>query len=193
MTRTKAFNETDALERAMDLFWMKGYHGTSMQDLVDAMGISRSSIYSTFGDKHAIFLAAFQHYKRGQQHSFDFLEESSGFTAALASFFNMLLRDIVSDEEKKGCFIVNSSTEMAWQDNAVKAIIQENYDEFESHFLPFFEKAIGQGEVRDTNDPRAMTRFLYVNMVGLRAVSRATDDITFLRDAAKTALNALIS
>ncbi len=193
MTRTKAFNETEALERAMDLFWMKGYHGTSMQDLVEAMGISRSSMYSTFGDKHAIFLAAFQHYKRSARHSFDFLEESSGFAAALASFFNRLLRDIVSDEENKGCFIVNTATEMAWQDSAVKAIIQENYNDFEAHFLPFFEQAIRDGDIGDNNDPRALTRFLYVNMVGLRAVSRASDDISFLRDAAKTALNALIS
>lgn len=193
MTRTKSFDETEALERAMDLFWLKGYHGTSMQDLVDAMGISRSSMYDTFGDKHAIFLAAFQHYKRSRQQSLDNLSSNnSGITTTLASFFNSLLRDIVSDEEKKGCFIVNTSTELAWQDDAVRAIIQENYNDFEAQFLPVFQMAIAAGELRPDKEPKEMTRFLYVNMVGLRAVSRATDDISFLRDAAKIALNALL-
>lgn len=191
MTRTKTFDETQALERAMELFWLKGYHGTSMQDLVDAMGISRSSMYDTFGDKHAIFLAAFQHYKRSQ--SFDFIDASSDIANTLANFFNHLLRDIVADDEKRGCFIVNVSTELAWQDTAVRSIIQENYQMFESQFLPIFQRAIENGELNAQKDPRAMTRFLYVNMVGMRAASRATDDITFFRDAAKTALNALLN
>jgi TetR/AcrR family transcriptional repressor of nem operon len=192
MTRTKSFNETEALERAMDLFWLKGYHGTSMQDLVNSMGISRSSMYDTFGDKHAIFLAAFQHYKRTQQDAFKYLKEESEITRILATFFNSLLRDIVSDKQNKGCFIVNSSTELAWQDDAVRAIIQENYLDFESHFLPVFQRAIENGELNEDKDPKALTRFLYVNMVGLRAVSRANNDINFLRDAAKVALDALL-
>ncbi len=192
MARTKSFDETEALERAMDLFWLKGYHGTSMQDLVDAMGISRSSMYDTFGDKHAIFLMAFQHYKRSQKENFGFISEDSEITSILASFFNTLLRDIVKDQEKKGCFIVNSSTEMGWQDDAVRAIIQENYEDFEAHFLPVFKRAILYEELSEDKDPEALTRFLYVNMVGLRAVSRVTDNINFLRDAAKVALKALL-
>ena len=193
MARTKTFDEDEALTRAMELFWKKGYHGTSMQDLVDTMGISRSSMYDTFGDKHAIFLQSFRHYKKNQQAVLANISEfNDGLQDILAKFFNLLLRDIVSDEEQKGCMIVNCSTELAWEDEAVRAIIKENYDEFEKRFLPVFTLAIKRGEIDIKKNPQAMTRFLYVNMVGLRAVSRSTDDVEFIRDAAKVALGTLL-
>ena len=193
MARTKTFNEEAALTRAMELFWKKGYHGTSMQDLVDTMGISRSSMYDTFGDKHEIFLQAFRHYKRTQYSVLSSIsEQSESISEVLGKFFNHLLRDSVSDEEKKGCFVVNSSTELAWEDEAVCSLVQENYEEFERLFLPIFTLAIKKGEIDIQKNPRAMVRFLYVNMVGLRAVSRYNQDAGFLRDAAKMALTTLL-
>jgi TetR/AcrR family transcriptional repressor of nem operon len=193
MARTKTFNEEEALTRAMELFWKKGYHGTSMQDLVDAMGISRSSMYDTFGDKHEIFLQAFQHYKQSQQSVLASLSsEGDSISKVLGTFFNHLLRDCVTDEEKRGCLVVNSSTELAWEDEAVRLLIEENYEEFERLFLPMFTLAIKKGEVDIQKNPRAMVRFLYVNMVGLRAVSRYNQDPEFLRDSAKMALTTLL-
>ncbi len=193
MARTKTFNEEEALTRAMELFWRKGYHGTSMQDLVDAMGISRSSMYDTFGDKHEIFLQAFRHYKRTQYSVLTSIsEQSESISEVLGKFFNHLLRDSVSDEEKKGCFVVNSSTELAWEDEAVCSLVEENYEEFERLFLPIFTLAIKKGEIDIQKNPLAMVRFLYVNMVGLRAVSRYNQDAEFLRDSAKMALTTLL-
>jgi len=60
MARTKDFDEDKVLQKAMNLFWHKGYNGTSMQDLVDGLGISRSSMYDTFGDKHTLFIRALE-------------------------------------------------------------------------------------------------------------------------------------
>lgn len=193
MGRTKTFNQKEALVRAMELFWKKGYHGTSMQDLVDTMGISRSSLYDTYGDKHAIFLQAFRQYKQNQQSELSSVSSDSlSISEILAQFFNKLLRDIVSDEDHKGCMIVNCATELAWEDEAVRAIIQENYSEFEKRFLPVFTLAQKKGEIELAKNSRAMTRFLYVNVVGLRAVSRSNSDIEFLRDSAKVALASLL-
>ena len=110
----------------------------------------------------------------------------------LGTFFNHLLRDCVTDEEKRGCLVVNSSTELAWEDDAVRSLIEENYDEFERLFLPIFTLSIRKGELDIQPNPQAMVRFLYVNMVGLRAVSRYNQDAQFLRDAAKMALTTLL-
>ncbi|MDQ1142393.1 TetR/AcrR family transcriptional regulator [Pedobacter agri] len=63
MARTKVFNEAEVLDRAMNLFWEKGYHATSAQDLVDGLGISRSSLYDTYGDKHSLFVMALKRYR----------------------------------------------------------------------------------------------------------------------------------
>lgn len=62
MARTKAFEIDAVLDKAMRLFWTQGYEKTSMQDLVDNMGINRKSIYDTFGDKHTLFLKALARY-----------------------------------------------------------------------------------------------------------------------------------
>src|SRR5277367_142217 len=66
MARTKDFDENEVLGKAINIFWYKGYNGTSMQDLVDGLGISRSSLYDTFGDKHSLYVKALESYqKRG--------------------------------------------------------------------------------------------------------------------------------
>ncbi|MEJ0106748.1 MAG: helix-turn-helix domain-containing protein [Bacteroidota bacterium] len=58
MARTKVFDEQMVLDKAMNLFWQKGYNATSAQDLVNGLSISRSSLYDTFGDKHSLFVKA---------------------------------------------------------------------------------------------------------------------------------------
>jgi TetR/AcrR family transcriptional repressor of nem operon len=63
MARTKDFDENEVLKKAVDIFWLKGYSATSMQDLVDGLGISRSSLYDTYGDKHTLFMKALESYQ----------------------------------------------------------------------------------------------------------------------------------
>ena len=63
MARSKEFDEKQALRKAMELFWQQGYEKTSMQELVDYMGIHRRSIYDTFGDKRTLFLSALSYYE----------------------------------------------------------------------------------------------------------------------------------
>ena len=63
MPRVKQFNEEQVLEKAMEVFWKKGYNGSSMQELVDGMGINRASIYDTFGSKEELFERAFEIYR----------------------------------------------------------------------------------------------------------------------------------
>jgi TetR/AcrR family transcriptional repressor of nem operon len=63
MARTKDFDENEVLSKAIQLFWFKGYNGTSMQDLVDGLGISRSSLYDTYSDKHTLFVKALESYQ----------------------------------------------------------------------------------------------------------------------------------
>ena len=62
MARTKEFDRDAALDRAMHVFWKKGYEATSLPDLLQAMGIARQSLYDTFGEKHALFMAALERY-----------------------------------------------------------------------------------------------------------------------------------
>jgi TetR/AcrR family transcriptional repressor of nem operon len=76
--RTKEFRPEEALDAAMHLFWLKGYGATSMRDLLDGMGIGRGSFYDTFGDKHALFLAALDRFEEARTSWVDEALEGSG-------------------------------------------------------------------------------------------------------------------
>ncbi|MEO0339700.1 MAG: TetR/AcrR family transcriptional regulator, partial [Bacteroidota bacterium] len=113
MARLKAFDETEVLNKAVQLFWHRGFNNTSYSQIVKHLGINRSSIYDTYGNKEALFIAALKHYLKsshgGKSPSF---EEPR---ALIDSFFQEKLEAIRIDKNKKGCFAVNCTVELAAQ------------------------------------------------------------------------------
>src|SRR3569833_1374812 len=98
MARTKDFDEDEVLSRAMDLFWLKGYNGTSMQDLVDGLGISRSSLYDTYGDKHSLFLKSLENYKRlGYEQMDKIIHQAASAKDAIRQMLEHNVNDLVKD------------------------------------------------------------------------------------------------
>src|ERR1700743_1113257 len=103
MARTKDFDENEVLQKAMNLFWYKGYNGTSMQDLVDGLGISRSSLYDTFGDKHALFMRALENYQVITSQNLRAIVANSATTKqAISKILGNIVKELVADEEHKG-------------------------------------------------------------------------------------------
>ena len=195
MARTKAFDEIAVLEKAMALFWKKGYHDTSMSDLVKELGLSRSSIYDTFKDKYGLFLASLQHYKKQatpfRLHSY--IGKQFDLQAFLTAFFQSHISDCQQDPESKGCFFVNCSIEMAPHDQTIDQIVQANMDAFVENFSLLFEDQIKQGVLSKDKDPRALARFLYANISSIKLISRTSSDVKVLEDIAATAVQAVIA
>ena len=118
MARQKAFDKEEVLDKAMYLFWKKGYNGTSMQDLVDHLGISRSSMYDTFGGKYKLFMNALSRYQSRQSLQIDMaLTSEEDLKDFLKGFFMGVVDECRQDEERKGCFTVNTSIELAPHDD----------------------------------------------------------------------------
>ncbi|MFD1901568.1 TetR/AcrR family transcriptional regulator [Enterococcus termitis] len=134
MGRVKEFDEQIVLEKAMQLFWEKGYEKTSMQDLVDYMGIHRRSIYDTFGDKHELFLKSLDCYERrlngiiNQQ-----VTQKMTIHEQLETLFLITLS--VNDENPKGCLIVNTATELSLLDRAIENKVQEIFKKVKCIFI----------------------------------------------------------
>src|SRR6187402_2610436 len=102
MARTKDFDEKEVLKKAVYLFWDKGYNGTSMQELVDGLGISRSSLYDTFGDKHQLYLKALESYKQTQAAIRDrILNGAVPAKAAIRQLLDMIIHEMIHDEQQK--------------------------------------------------------------------------------------------
>jgi TetR/AcrR family transcriptional regulator, transcriptional repressor for nem operon len=148
MARTKAFDREVALEKAMYAFWRRGYEATSMQDLVDAMGINRQSLYDTFGDKHELYLEALEHYRCGEATTFTApLSEPKPLRQRLEKMFDFLIEEAVSDKDRKGCFIANATLERANQDKAVKKFVESNFENSVKYFEQVFTSAKHKGEL----------------------------------------------
>ncbi|MFN7116004.1 MAG: TetR/AcrR family transcriptional regulator [Saprospiraceae bacterium] len=179
MARNKAFDESDVLHKAMDVFWEKGYCATSMEDLVDRMGINRASMYNTFGDKHQLFLEALNHYRRQQAHDMiALLEQSPSVKAAIQT----LLHNVAQNNDcnnPKGCFIVNAAVEFfPKKDNkdereAVLKIIRDNLATVETALSAAIAKGQASGEIKATQSPEALAKFVLTTINGMRVAERA--------------------
>ena len=187
MSRTKSFDREVVLENAMELFWEKGFHGTSMQDLVDHLGINRASLYDTYGDKYNLFLETLSHYRKVQSHRLNnLLNDQKNILHFLEDFLVNTLEDGKCDP--KGCYVVNSTIEMAPHDEQINKMVMGNMLSFEQKFQAFFEIAQRSGSIDSQHSPKNLARYLYNTMVGLRVISRTVHDPEVLREIVNTSL-----
>jgi AcrR family transcriptional regulator len=112
--RPRLFDEDAVLDELTALFWRKGYSQTSMADLVDASGVHKSSLYSTFGTKEELFAKILQRYLADRMDMFSKLVEQVGpGIDGIHAFLELLRGDLVSGTGQRGCLLVNSSTELS--------------------------------------------------------------------------------
>ncbi|CAN5587155.1 TetR/AcrR family transcriptional regulator [soil metagenome] len=190
MPRTKQFEPQEALDAAMHLFWRKGYGATSMRDLLDAMCIGRGSFYDTFGDKHALFLAALDRFEEARTSWFDEALEGSGLDG-IEEVFRRTVDGLVGFEPRRGCFLANTAVELAPHDAEAAARISRYVRRTEEAFTGALVRAQGAGEIPAEGDPKVLARFLVSNLHGLRVLARAGSDRRTLEDAARVALRTL--
>ena len=189
MAGKKSFQPEQALDKAMGLFWKQGYEGTSIEDLVQYMGLGRGSLYDTFGDKHALYLAALSQYlAKYQAQAVEFLEQTGRLSEILERFFQAFIEELVSDPARRGCFLVNASIEMAPHDPEVNTIVQSALQEIEEGFYRLLIKAQVAGDLSWTQDPHQLAHFLSGVLVSIRVLARAKRDRRVLQDVVKTAL-----
>lgn len=174
MARTKEFNEDQALDKAVEIFWHKGYNGTSAQDLVTHLGLSRSSLYDTFGDKQKLFSKALRKYqKQGQDAVKEILEESEDIKKAFTQIFKQAVIESLEDRITKGCFMVNSSVELAMHDEEIAKIVSDNRQTMEDVFLKAVKKGQEAGQISTKLDALTLARFVFNNYSGIRVLARA--------------------
>ncbi|MBO9584076.1 MAG: TetR/AcrR family transcriptional regulator [Flavobacterium sp.] len=174
MARTKEFNEDQALDKAIEIFWHKGYNGTSAQDLVNHLGLSRSSLYDTFGDKQKLFVKALKRYQQ-QNHEIlkDLLGNAENIKTAFTEIFKQAVVESLQDRITKGCFMVNSSVELAMHDPEIGKIVHENQKIVEDIFCEAIKKGQENGQISDKQEARSLARFIFNNYSGIRVLARA--------------------
>src|SRR4028118_48654 len=156
----------------MPLFWLKGYGATSMRDLLEGMGIGRGSFYDTFGDKHALFLAALDRFEEARTSWVDEALEGSG-ADGIEEGFRRTVEGMTGSGPRRGCLLANTAVELAPRDPEVAAKISRYVRRTEDAFAGALVRAGQAGEMPEDRDPRVLARSLGGNLHGRGAPGRA--------------------
>jgi TetR/AcrR family transcriptional repressor of nem operon len=163
-----------------------------MQDLVDGLGISRSSIYDTFGDKHELYLKSLCAYRQTQTAIRDrILSAPVQAKVAIRQLMDLTIDQMIRDKQHKGCFLVNSAVETAPHDKETSAIICQNDQQVENAFYEVIKRGQTNGEIVSKQDPRALARFLFNNIVGIQVTGKSVTDKAAFNDIISLTLSVL--
>ncbi|MBE9180990.1 TetR/AcrR family transcriptional regulator [Oculatella sp. LEGE 06141] len=191
MSRKKAFDRDTVLEKAMHLFWQKGYEATSIEDLVQGMGINRGSLYDTFGDKHRLFLDAIAHYDHTVvSHAIAQLEAPHAGKQAIVDYFQNLIA-CAADGQRRGCLLTNVAVECCPHDSEAVHRVTANLKRTETAFRTALTTAQANGDLSPHQDVNALARFLTANLQGIRVMSNVNSDRQALQDMVDITLSVL--
>ncbi|MFA9423234.1 MAG: TetR/AcrR family transcriptional regulator [Sedimentibacter sp.] len=191
MSRNREFNYQEVINKALNLFWLKGYHNTSVQDLVDHLELGRGSLYNTFGNKHDLFLEVLDNYIANRDAELLRKLKVSPVRDAFKNYMYATINRIVSDENNQGCFIVNTMTELASTDNEVAIRLKKSEKQLVACYTEALCFGKENGELYLEKDPYQIALFLSNTMKGLRVISRVNNSKEELENIVRIALTIL--
>lgn len=188
----KDFDEDDVLQRAMRVFWSKGYEATSMSDLTKAMKINKGSLYNAFGNKKALFAKTILKYRfENHRAALRLIEAIDDPIEAIGALFDGLIAESAADTERKGCLLVNTAVELPHHDPDIQDAIRTALEELESCLAGLIRRAQESEQAPRTLDPQLTARSLLSQVVGLRVLARGVYSADGLRAIRDQALNQL--
>lgn len=192
MSRGRNFDHQEILKKALELFWAKGYSETSMQDLVEHLGLGRGSLYNAFGSKKELFIEVLEYYDVFRKQILINTLEYSTIRETMRRFFYSLVDRIIYDDEKKGCLFVNTSTQKTIEEDGISEIIKKGEEELLKILTDVLNLAIENEHCNFKQDVRATALFFSNTMKGLRVFSKleySKEDLLSIVDTALTVLD----
>ncbi|TDU26637.1 TetR family transcriptional regulator [Panacagrimonas perspica] len=192
MARTRAFDEQEALDGAMHLFWRRGYGAASLNDLLDATDLSKSSFYETFGNKRDLLLAALKRYDESPMAALiEPLRRPDPGRAQIEQTFRNVVQHALSEEGQRGCFVNNCLCEIGAQDPEIRKAAREVLDSLEGALANAVANGQKNGSVTSQEKPRATARFLVNTLSGINVAAKWKPGKAALDDIVRVALRAL--
>jgi AcrR family transcriptional regulator len=188
--RRRQFDAHEALERALEVFWSRGYEGATLPELTKAMGINRPSLYAAFGNKEQLFRKALDHYQTGPQ---SFLAEALREPTARAvaeAIFSGFVRMQRDRDKPRGCLIVSGALACGEDGETVRRELARLRQAAVTAFRERFEQAVQDGDLPEGTDCAALARYIatVLNGLAVQAASGATE--TELRRVSAMAMRA---
>ena len=170
MPRPLAFDPEQALQRATEVFWRQGYEATSLDDLTEAMGINRPSLYNSFGDKRSLYKQALLHYFERNSAAVKLeLERSKDVRSSLRRVFGAM---VSAKDARWGCLVVNAVTELGEAYEDIREFACKSARENEQMFASAVRLGQERGEIDKEKNAEVLGKLLYNGMVALRVRAR---------------------
>jgi len=174
--RQRTFDKEEALNKAMAVFWQKGYSGTSLTDLTEAMGINKPSLYAAFGNKEELFINAIKQYVNdyGVPHFDKLLDKSSSLRERLEAYLESIAKMLSDSKLPGGCFVTTSTCEAGSDclpEDAVQTIMKINATSIEG-FVSFFQEEQVKGNIGATAKAEVLADYLLTLQFGLAVMAR---------------------
>lgn len=193
MARPCEFDRSDAVAAAMKVFLSKGYEATSIDDLTSALGISRASLYNSFGDKRGLLMAAFCCADdQGQRMREDALASSKPVRDIIRSYFEGIVKLNRDREDARGCFYLTLGAELASADPEIGSRVRNSLEAHRQTFTTLLERALQSGELAKSANIKDLAAALTGTLVSVLTLVRVHPDPVLLSaviDQAVTTLN----
>jgi TetR/AcrR family transcriptional repressor of nem operon len=192
MPRSRSLSDDVVLERAMQVFWRRGYAGTSLRELAQATGLGSAALYHRYADKQGLFVQVLGRYaQRGLAARIAQLSAEPLPLEAIRQFFDQLVAASLADPERRGCLLVNTALDGADMGEAARAVVRARLGEVESFFASRLACAVAAGALPRGTDVAAEAAALMGAVFAIRVAARLHGDPRSLRTLAAHALRAL--
>ncbi|MEJ2602973.1 MAG: TetR/AcrR family transcriptional regulator [Gammaproteobacteria bacterium] len=193
MPRPPSFDREQVIERATEVFWRRGYGGTTVADLVEATGLKPGSLYAAFGNKKGVFLEVLRTYQTDSAaHLEASLREHDSPIEAIGGFFRGLIDETCDDAHHRGCLMVNAMLEYSSHDSDVRQELVAGLTRVERLFRGALQRARDAGELDPRLDAAAAAAFLVNNLWGIRVMCRRQPSREAVEGVVQTVLAALV-
>ncbi len=193
MPKVETFNRDIVLEQATNIFHDKGYNATSMQDLVDATGLNRSSIYNSFVNKLSLYLECLKLYENNyKRDASKVLLKANNPLEAIKLIFDLYIQIISDDQYNRGCMVVNCKSEMTNHDKSITAFLENSQSNMLQLLEDLVSKAQQESLVNERQTPKDYALYLYSSLQGFRMTGILITDKKQLKTIANTIIQTLI-
>lgn len=169
----KQFDPKEALQKAVEVFWSKGYEATSMTELLEAMGIQKGSFYDTFGSKREVFLLSIDQYEEDRFRQFQGVMQSKSPRDAIVAMLDLAKRESLANVRDRSCLVVNSLLEITPEDPEVQEKVQSILKRHEKLHSKLIRQAQAEGQISDSIDPGSVAKVLVGLIIAMKVYGKA--------------------
>lgn len=192
MARTREFNPDVVLDKAMHVFWTKGYRHTSLTNLVNATGVGKKGLYTVFGNKHDLYIKAMEYYKCMQAEELLYeIEKKGSSIAQIDDLFNRALNFTQSELGSRGCMVCNAMAEFGDQEPEIWRATTTHIDRFRYAIRNALLHSKKNKEIDSSINATKQSNFLSSVLQSLMLMSRGGTDYSVMKDTVQITLSSL--